>query len=217
MFFIENKFIQHIHSKDKYSLILFIFCSLFFFIFNIFFIEIPILEQHAFRQTQTALTAYYFIENGFSFDYDTPVIGYPWSIPLEFPIYQYIVAVVSSFFEISLTIAGRLISLIFSYLSVIPIYFSLKELNFSKSNIFYVLTLIYTAPLYIFWSGSFMIESTALFFSLCFIFCCLKISYKHNNVIYFMFGFIFLTLAFLQKITTIFPIYCIFFYTLYQI
>jgi hypothetical protein len=46
----------------------------------------PPLENHSFRQTQTALTAWWFVRDGFSFAYLTPVGGPPWSIPFEFPL-----------------------------------------------------------------------------------------------------------------------------------
>src|SRR5690242_16322451 len=48
-----------------------------------------ILEAHAFRQTQTAITSFWFCRTGFKLAYETPVAGYPWSIPYEFPLYQY--------------------------------------------------------------------------------------------------------------------------------
>lgn len=54
--------------------------------------NLPILDAHAFRQTQTALTSYWFVQEGFKLDYITPVLGPPWEIPLEFPLYQWIAA-----------------------------------------------------------------------------------------------------------------------------
>ena len=59
----------------------------------------PLLEQHGFRQTQTALTSYWMMEDGWRLAYETPVGGYPWTIPFEFPIYQAIVALLSSIFN----------------------------------------------------------------------------------------------------------------------
>ena len=49
-----------------------------------------------FRQTQTAVSAFFIQrEHNFSLAYPTPVLGKPWSIPLEFPLYQWTVVVVS--------------------------------------------------------------------------------------------------------------------------
>ena len=47
------------------------------------------LSIHNFRQTQTAITSYYMIRGGPFLKYETPVFGVPWSIPFEFPLYQW--------------------------------------------------------------------------------------------------------------------------------
>ena len=52
----------------------------------------PIADLHQFRQTQTAITAYWIWRGGPWLAYETPVLGYPWSIPYEFPIFQYLLA-----------------------------------------------------------------------------------------------------------------------------
>src|SRR6516164_5284174 len=51
-----------------------------------------LLGLHMWRQTQTAMTSYWFVHEGFRMDYQTPVFGPPWSIPFEFPFYQALVA-----------------------------------------------------------------------------------------------------------------------------
>ena len=52
----------------------------------------PALDFYAFRQTQTALSAYWLWHDGFRLAYETPVLGAPWAIPYEFPLYQWLVA-----------------------------------------------------------------------------------------------------------------------------
>jgi hypothetical protein len=53
----------------------------------------PLLDLHSFRQTQTAISAYYMVGNPSVFlDYITPVLGKPWRIPMEVPFYQWIFA-----------------------------------------------------------------------------------------------------------------------------
>jgi len=210
---------QKIFTKDNYPIILFTITSFLFIFFNTINISLPILEQHSFRQTQTALTAYYFKENGFSFNYETPVVGYPWSIPFEFPIYQWLVALFSNIFNQPLTVSGRAVSLIFGFLSVIPIYKTLKLLGISRNISLYILSLFLSTPVYIFWSGTFMIESTALFFTLLYIYFSIKLC-KNNNKNYLnFFIFITLTIALLQKPTSVIPaviffsvVHCINFY-----
>src|SRR5215211_4978027 len=47
---------------------------------------------HEFRQTQTAIISYYIDQqNNFSVHYETPIMGKPWEIPLEFPLYEWCV------------------------------------------------------------------------------------------------------------------------------
>src|SRR5690242_19652972 len=55
-------------------------------------VDRPALDYYAFRQTQTALSAYWLWKDGFRLIYETPVVGFPWSIPFEFPTYQWLVA-----------------------------------------------------------------------------------------------------------------------------
>ena len=42
---------------------------------------------HEFRQAQTALSIQAIDREGYRLDYATPVLGKPWSIPMEFPLY----------------------------------------------------------------------------------------------------------------------------------
>jgi hypothetical protein len=49
----------------------------------------PLLDFHHFRQTQTALSAYWMAQEGITLPaYPLPVFGAPWSAPFEFPLYQ---------------------------------------------------------------------------------------------------------------------------------
>ena len=163
----------------------------------------PIMEAHGFRQTQTAITSFYLKLNGFRFDYETPAVGYPWSIPFEFPIYQYLVALISKFTLMPLTNTGRLVSLLFTLLCGLPIWKSLKKLGFSNLTGFICLSLFFSSPVYLFWSGTFMIESTALFFTLYFIYFVIKILQGSRSSLDLVGAVVFLLLASLQKITTI--------------
>ena len=165
----------------------------------------PILEAQAFRQTQTALTAFYLQKNGFTFQYQTPVIGMGWSIPFEFPIYQELVALVSGL-GIKLTVAGRLVSLAFGVLTCIPLYKSLRRLGMSETPSYYATTLYLSSPVYIFWSGSFMIETAATFFAIAFLYFFLVVLQRDWSVKNFLFTALFLLCALLQKITTVFPV-----------
>ncbi|MGA3015596.1 MAG: glycosyltransferase family 39 protein [Bryobacteraceae bacterium] len=125
-----------------------------------------IMDQHGFRQAQTAITVEYLLKGGPWFAYETPVLGPPWSIPFEFPLYQWIVASTVLILRIPIDQAGRLISALFFYASLAPLYFLLRRLGLSTAERLPFLILMVSSPLYIFWSRTVMIESCALFFGL---------------------------------------------------
>lgn len=172
---------------------------------NLINISAPILEQHGFRQTQTAISSYYLKENGFMLGYETPVIGEPWAVPFEFPIYQGIVAFISQALTIDLAPIGRIVSLFFAIITCIPILLILKKFHVSSEAAYFSLAIYLSFPVYLFWSGTFMIESTALFFTLMYLYYFSKI---YNNEITnknLFFLSLFLLLALLQKATTPLP------------
>ena len=145
-----------------------VFCLFIVICLNIYFSSVgffnPLLDHYAFRQTQTAISAYYYLKDGFTLNYITPVFGAPWSIPFEFPTYQFIVAGFSYLTTIPLEAAGRLISIVFFYLALCYIYKILLLYYFDKILSLIPIIFLLVCPQYIFWSRTFMIEATALFF-----------------------------------------------------
>jgi len=200
--------VQKTNTSDSWIIALFLFVSGLV-IFEFFAgVNQPILEAHSFRQTQTALTSYFFTINDFSFFYETPIFGEPWSIPFELPIYQYLVAQISVYSGLPLTVIGRAVSLLFLFATCIPVYGILvKILGFGRSASFFTLSLIISTPFYVFWSTTFMIETVALFLTISFLYFSLKMilnndwSYKNS-----IFCSLFLVMAGLQKVTTVFPV-----------
>jgi hypothetical protein len=126
-------------------------------------------DFHGFRQTQTALTVDSLLQGGSFLRYETPVLGPPWAIPFEFPLYQGIVAEVVRLFGTRVEETGRAVSILFFYLCFFPLASILRLLRFRDIQIVLVLAIFAVSPLYIFWSRVFMIESTALFFSLMYV------------------------------------------------
>lgn len=122
----------------------------------------PIGENHGFRQSQTAIAAYYQVQDGFSLDYATPVLGAPWSIPMEFPLYQWVVAATVRSTGMDLDQAGRLVALVFFYLGLPAIYLLFRQFGARRHLCLAPVCLVLVSPLYIYWSTMFMIESTAL-------------------------------------------------------
>ncbi|MDP1723458.1 MAG: hypothetical protein Q8L85_01995, partial [Alphaproteobacteria bacterium] len=197
-------------QKSKIQLLIFITLALSCFFYALYIAiqyaqQIP-LDQYSFRQTQTALTAYWLIQNGFSFAYETPIAGPPWSIPFEFPIYQYIVALVSKLTNISLDAVGRIVSFIFLALCLIPVRSITKNLNISQLVFYIFVALLFSSPLYLYWGRTFMIETAAIFFSIVSIKYFIDISQEKNLFRNSVFFVIFMTLAMLQKATTGLPI-----------
>lgn len=122
-----------------------------------------------FRQAQTALSAYWIkAENNFSLAYPTPVVGKPWSVPMEFPLYQWTVVVTSKLTNWSLTKAGRAVSIACFYLALPAVFLLLRRWQVAPAHRWLVLALVVTCPLYIFYTRAFLIETMALMFSLWF-------------------------------------------------
>ena len=173
----------------------------------VIWINNPILDQFGFRQTQTAISSYYIMKDGLSLSYATPVLGFPWAIPFEFPIYQTLTAALASF-GIGIDSAGRIISFSFFALSFIPLRIIIKDLGMNKSEYLMASILYLTSPIYVFWSRTVMIESAALFFSL--LWLCFLIRYSHRRREFWLLLSCILsgTMAVLTKATT-FPAFCV--------
>jgi hypothetical protein len=167
--------------------------------------EQPLLEAYGFRQTQTALSAFWLKDN-FKLAYETPVGGYPWSIPFEFPLYQWIVAKISNVVGSSLDSTGRIVSFAFLISCLWPIAKLSKLFSLDKDSFWIFACLFLSSPLYIFWGRAFMMETTALFFSLAFIPYSIQLQRNPQNLTSALFAGSFLAIGLLQKITTGLPI-----------
>jgi hypothetical protein len=125
----------------------------------------PILDLYYFRQTQTALSAYWLWRGGPWLAYETPVLGHPWSIPFEFPLYQGLVALLR-LTDVPIDIGGRLVSFSFYLASLWPLWRLFRALSFDRFAFIATGVLFLSSPIYLFWSRTVMIESCALFFHL---------------------------------------------------
>jgi hypothetical protein len=162
-------------------------------------------DCHFFRQTQTAISTYYTVKNGFSIDYITPVMGAPWSIPMEFPLYQWIVAAIVRWGHLPLEATGRAINLFFFYATLFPLFGLLRYWLPAKEKCWLLLTFVVLNPTYLFWSRTFMIESTALFFAVLFAWAFVGLL-KYGKLVFMAIAMVALTFAGTVKITTI-PVY----------
>lgn len=122
-----------------------------------------------FRQAQTAISAYFIQQDhDFSLAYPTPVLGKPWSIPMEFPLYQWTVVTVSNLTGLDLTKTGRVVSQVCFYLGLPAVFLLLGRMGVAAGRRWLVLAVVVTCPFYIFYSRAFLMETMVLMFSLWF-------------------------------------------------
>ena len=94
--------------------------------------------------------------------------------------YQLIVSCVCKLFNFNIEIASRIVSIMFFYASCVLVHRISTQVHKEKITRIILLTLFSLSPVYLFWSRTCMIESTALFFSLLFTFQCLKRNHECN-------------------------------------
>ena len=166
-----------------------------------------LLDAHEFRQVQTAITAHFIKETGFKLAYETPVLGPPWSVPMEFPTYQLGVAYLSKFTGLPLEQSGRLLSILCFYVSLPSVWLLLGKWRFSSTVRCCVLAALLTCPILTFYNRTFLIESMALGLSLWFLWsfwAALEGQAFRRLPLVWIFG----ALAALTKITT-FAVFCL--------
>ena len=150
-----------------------------------------------YRQTQTALATLWMSSSESWIDFIFPVFGYPWLLPMEYPIFQIISNLISKLEIFSIETSGRSLSLVIYYLSLIPIRYILKN-KIHNDLLFYIFYL--TSPLLLYFSSKFLIDGFVFFLSVSVFatFLMLVKDFSIRNVILFIF---FCNLCGLQKIT----------------
>ena len=121
-------------------------------IFYIYSHDSTLLDHMGYRQTQTALSAMWMSYSDSWIDFIFPVFGYPWLLPMEYPIYQIISNLISKLEIFSIETSGRLLSLVVYYLSLIPIRSILKN-RIRDDSLFYIF--YFTSPLLLYFSNKF--------------------------------------------------------------
>ena len=163
----------------------------------------PLIDLHGFRQTQTAVTAYWMnLDSNFiQFNYPLPIIGSPWSSPFELPLFQSIVAVIGHITHFEIDQIGRLLALVSSLLILIPLYKITLILKLPLQIFYFSVILIYSSPQYLYWSRTFLIETFSVLLTFVTIYLYFKM--KINLSIIGLIGFtMFSTAAILVKVTT---------------
>lgn len=131
--------------------------------------QASLLDRYEFRQLQTALSTFWIAQEGWRLDYPTPLFGPPWSVPMEFPTYQVVVAGVHQLTGLPLEQAGRLISVLFLFACLPALHDLLGLAELRPSRRLIVLAVVLTSPVYLFYARTFMIETTALCFAVWFL------------------------------------------------
>ena len=127
----------------------------------------PLIDNYAFRQAQTAITADYLFENGVNlFNYQTPVLGKPWAIPFEFPTYQALVKIISTATSQPLSQVGRITNSASILLSALVCISILSHNRVKQLYIIIFSLLLATSQTYLYYGRSFLIDGTALLFTL---------------------------------------------------
>ena len=138
--------------------------------FHLYFVTVNwtygFMPGHEFRQAQAAIiTEYINKQNNFGIDYETPILGKPWAFPLEFPFYQWAVALVKRTLSIEYYEAARAVSLFCFYLALPAVFLLLGSWRISGARRALLLSLILVSPVYIFYSRAFLIDPMAMMFS----------------------------------------------------
>jgi hypothetical protein len=126
-------------------------------------------ERHGFRQTQTAISAFWLSRGSPLLAYETPVLGPPWAIPFEFPFYQWTVSLLSSSTHMPIDQSGRAIGLLFFYGGLVPVAWLVRRLLLPPSVLVTFALLYLASPLYLFWSRTVLVETTAMTLSLAYL------------------------------------------------
>ena len=127
----------------------------------------PLIDAYEFRQTQTALSAL-FMQPGLDglLNYQTPVLGAPWSIPFEFPLFQWVAYQLANLSGLGLSSSGRLVSVLFGMGCLWPSTRLMRHFGLSFTTAGLFVALYCTSSIYLYWNRAFLMESMALFFTL---------------------------------------------------
>lgn len=153
----------------------------------------PLVGEHAFRQAQTGISVYWLLHGGPYVAYWTPVMGPPWAIPYEFPLFQWCVALLA-YMGVAVDNAGRFVSWFFGLATLWPLRAACRRFHVDGWG---AGCLYLASPLYLYWSTAFLIDTTALFLAAMF----LMLALEGKWILALVFG----VLAALTKLPTVIP------------
>lgn len=177
-------------------------CSLLIFAGITFYSLSPQFTIHHYRQAQTAMTALYLPYEGFKLNYSTPIMGYPWTVPLEFPIFQWLSILVQKISGADLIVSGKTINILCHISNNLLIIQILKRYQIDWLLIFSGLIFYNLSPYYLVFDTVFLIDSFSL--TLCFtsIYFLSKFLQNEKELLNGFLFFLFAFLTGLSKSTT---------------
>lgn len=129
----------------------------------------PLLGQHSFRQCQTAISVPWLaadLDPRRMFVYETPILGAPWRVPFEFPLYQWLAAVVVRLTSWRVEVCCRIVATAF-YLACLWPLWRIVRAGGGTVRLWKILaSLFLLAPVLHHWSRTALIETTAVYMAL---------------------------------------------------
>ena len=176
-----------------------------FFVFRLPNIRTGLNDAYQFRQTQTAWGIREVSKHGLNFFHlPLPVLGPPYQVPFEFPLFQNIAGIFAKFGHLDPATAGRLISLIFYCLDLFLLT-KLAKILMPERLFLIFLPLLMITPYALEWSDACLIESLAIFLLLASL-VSFNIYISFNQKRYLWISIFCFSLGALVKITTIIPL-----------
>jgi 4-amino-4-deoxy-L-arabinose transferase-like glycosyltransferase len=129
-----------------------------------------------FREAQTAITSYYMAKGESPFlAYHVPVLGTPWAVPMEFPLFQWLVAKIGGTDIDTLRWTGRLMSVAFWTGCLWLGWLIAGRAPVGREDRKWWVLLLASAPIFIAYSPTFLIETFTLFFALAYLWTYLRL------------------------------------------
>src|SRR6266511_2551498 len=119
--------------------------------------------SYQWRPIHTEMTAYWFVREGINLiNYQTPLFGPPWQIPIEFPLFQATAAIIFNAGLGSFDFACRLTALLYFYIAALFLYLLCKKIFLGNQTSFMILSLYLWLPFNIHYSTEPLIDYLAL-------------------------------------------------------
>ena len=131
--------------------------------FTLYTLNQPLIDMYGFRPAQTAISIPYMLSDGAWLNYLTPIFGEPWIVLLEFPLFQWCVALLTAVTGLTVDAAGRLTSAAFAVGVLWPAFMLSRALGLGARFAVLATALWLLAPVVVYWGRAVLIETTSVF------------------------------------------------------